>query len=147
MSRAHHRALAEAALAVARRRAERLDEIRAALLQGEEALGAGESNTVAERIPEVVPRKEIPRNDPQHAPREAPAGFEPLRTCPEKLRPRWERRAAVAHAQPMKAVELKCLECCCWSRPEAARCHIRGCPLWALNRRIFGRASEGSGGG
>ncbi len=37
MSRAHHKALAEAALVVGRRRAERLDEIRAALLQGEEA--------------------------------------------------------------------------------------------------------------
>ncbi len=106
--------------------------------EAEEALGAGESNTMPERIPEVAPRKKIPRKAPQHAPREAPAGFEPRQTCPEKLRPRWERRAAVAHAQPMKAIELKCLECCCWSRPEAARCRIPGCPLWALNRRIFG---------
>ena len=85
-------------------------------------------------------REEIEaRKAPQRAPREIAAGFEPLQTCPRELRQRWERRAAAARTQPMKAIELKCLDCAAWDRPEAARCGIRGCPLWALSRRIFGR--------
>ena len=89
-------------------------------------------------MPESV-RKEIEaRNAPQRSPREAAAKFEPLQTCPKKERPRWERRAAVADTQPMRAIELKCLDCSSWSRPEAVRCEIRRCALWAFNRRIFG---------
>ena len=84
-------------------------------------------------------RKEIgARKATQRIPRGIPAGFEPLLTCPKDKRRRWERRAAVADTQPMRAIELKCLDCCAWSRPEAARCETRGCALWALNRRIFG---------
>jgi hypothetical protein len=56
------------------------------------------------------------------------------------------RGAALATEQPLKAIELKCLECCAWSRPEASRCEITGCPLWAMNWRLFGRRDGGSGG-
>ena len=84
-------------------------------------------------------RKEIgARKAPQPASQAAEAGFEPLRTCPKEQRGRWERRAAVAHSQPMRAIELKCLDCAAWYRPEAARCDVTSCPLWAFNRRIFG---------
>ena len=84
-------------------------------------------------------RKEIgARKAPHRAPREVAAGFEPLQTCPKEQRLRWERRAAVAHSQPMRAIELKCMDCVAWYRPEAIRCEIQGCPLWAFNRRIFG---------
>jgi len=84
-------------------------------------------------------RKEIgARKAPQRALRETAVGFEPLKTCPKELRSRWERRAAVADTQPMRAIELKCLDCAAWERPEAVRCEISGCSLWAFNRRIFG---------
>lgn len=63
--------------------------------------------------------------------------FDPLQTAPGKRRPRWDTLAVKAPTQYRAAVELKCLECCAWQRPEAARCEIVGCPLWALNRRIF----------
>jgi hypothetical protein len=91
-----------------------------------------------EPAPQVGSREILPRKPTQRAPRQAAAGFEPLQTCPRELRNRWERRASVAQSQPMRAIELKCLECCAWERSEAARCEIPGCPLWALNRRIFG---------
>lgn len=69
--------------------------------------------------------------------------FSPLQTlprdAPEAKRRRWERLAAKADHQYRAAVELKCLECCAWYRTEAARCTLTGCPLWALNRRIFAR--------
>lgn len=84
-------------------------------------------------------REEIPAGKAtQRLPRAIPAEFEPLQTCPKELRQRWQRRAAVADTQPMRAIELKCLDCAAWYRPEAARCEIRGCALWAFNRRIFG---------
>ena len=87
---------------------------------------------------EPVCQKIDARKAPQRLPREIPTGFEPLQTCPKELRQRWQRRAASAHTQPMRAIELKCLDCAAWYRPEAARCEIRGCALWAFNRRIFG---------
>jgi hypothetical protein len=84
-------------------------------------------------------RKEIgARKAPQRLPRETAARFEPLQTCPKDQRARWEKRASVAGTQPMRAIELKCLGCVAWDRPEAARCDASGCPLWAFNRRIFG---------
>ncbi len=81
-------------------------------------------------------------NAPQEAPGEAEAGFSPLATCPPAARTRFERRAHLAVDQPMRAIELKCLECCGWSRPEATRCEIRGCPLWLMNRRVFKQRLE-----
>ena len=41
---------------------------------------------------------------------------------------------------PIKAIRMKCLECCNWSRPEVARCQIRDCSLWAY--RMGRRPSE-----
>lgn len=69
--------------------------------------------------------------------------FEPLRTLPSGVpgskRRRWGRLADRATTSYRDAVELKCLECCCWERAEAKRCDITGCPLWAVGGRIFGR--------
>ncbi len=79
----------------------------------------------------------------QEAPEAAEAEFQPLATCPPVARTRFERRARLAADQPMRAIELKCLECCGWSRPEATRCEIRGCPLWLMNRRVFKQRSQG----
>jgi hypothetical protein len=78
------------------------------------------------------------RKAPQEPPRPSEPAFDPLQTCPPDERSRYARRAALATEQPLKAIELKCLECCAWSRPEAARCEITGCPLWEMNRRVFG---------
>lgn len=84
-------------------------------------------------------QEEIEAREATHrAPREPPAGFEPLRTCPKDQRGRWERRASRAHDWPMSAITLKCLDCGAWYYAEAKRCEIQGCPLWAFNRRIFG---------
>lgn len=92
----------------------------------------------SDQVSGAAPSEIEPRKATQRTPRAIPAGFDPLETCPEDRRHRWEKRALVAHAQPMKAIELKCLECCAWERPEAARCEIRGCALWAFNQRLFG---------
>lgn len=32
---------------------------------------------------------------------------------------------------PIKAIRLKCLECCCGQANEVKICHISDCPLWA----------------
>ncbi len=66
-----------------------------------------------------------------------PHGFAPRATETKRDRDRYEKTAALAHQQPMKAIKLKCLDCCGWEYEEAKRCEIRTCPLWALNRRIF----------
>lgn len=31
---------------------------------------------------------------------------------------------------PMKAIRLKCLDCCCGNAAEVRRCSILDCPLW-----------------
>jgi len=31
---------------------------------------------------------------------------------------------------PMKAIRLKCMDCCCWQRSEVTRCASVECPLW-----------------
>jgi hypothetical protein len=64
--------------------------------------------------------------------------FQPLRFCPPAARPRFERRAGLAAQHPLRAIELKCLDCCGWDRREAKQCEIASCPLWAMNQRIFG---------
>ena len=74
------------------------------------------------------------------------AGFAPLVTMPkdvpEQKRGRWERLAKRAATQPRAAIELKCLECCAWYRPEVLQCQIAGCALFALSVRIFGRRTN-----
>ena len=86
----------------------------------------------------------VPEVEPRDTP-EAPSStnedeFRPLAMCPEDARSRFERRARLAGDRSMRAaIELKCIDCCGWSRPEAARCEIRTCPLYAMNRRIFGK--------
>ena len=70
-------------------------------------------------------------------------GFQPLAMCPAEERQRYQRRAQLAGEQSMRAaIELKCIDCCGWSRPEAASCEIRTCPLWRMNRRVFGGPPE-----
>lgn len=32
---------------------------------------------------------------------------------------------------PMKAIRLKCLECCCGQSYEVRMCHIKDCALWS----------------
>ncbi len=82
---------------------------------------------------------EIDRSDTPETPSSTnDDDFQPLAMCPEDARSRFERRARLAGDQSMRAaIELKCIDCCGWSRPEAARCEIRTCPLWATNRRVF----------
>ena len=68
--------------------------------------------------------------------------FDPLATMPSDL-PESQKRyyaklAEKAPTQYRSAVKLKCLECCAWDRGEVKRCEVSGCPLWAMNRRIFG---------
>ena len=86
--------------------------------------------------PEIQPQIAL-----QSLPEEADDGFEPLATCPPEERDRWMRRAEKADRQPLKAIEMKCLECSAWDHPVAKACEIRSCPLWAFNRRIFGRVA------
>ena len=66
--------------------------------------------------------------------------FRPIATMPkdvpETKRIRWEKLAKIAD-RAFPAIELHCLDCVCWNRPEAADCQISSCSLWLLNRRIF----------
>ena len=49
-------------------------------------------------------------------------GFRPLAMCPAEARQRYQRRAWLAGEQSMRAaIELKCIDCCGWSRPEGWR--------------------------
>lgn len=74
-----------------------------------------------------------------------PDGFDPLGMAPPKAAKRYEKAAAVAHTQPMKAIKLMCLSCVCWDFGESKRCQIQTCPLWALNRQIFGKRGADDG--
>jgi hypothetical protein len=91
-----------------------------------------------------VPAHPIPCGETERRRRktEPPAGFEPLalmptRDLPPRWKKHWQRLADRAHASPLAAVALHCADCCAWERTEAARCEVRQCALWALNRRIF----------
>lgn len=65
--------------------------------------------------------------------------FDPLATCPPDRRQKYRKRAILAeHGGFRAAIELKCLECCGWDRPEVKRCVIMSCALWGISRRIFG---------
>ena len=52
--------------------------------------------------------------------------FQPLRTLPADVpkghRRYWKKLAAQAHTSYMAAIQLKCLDCAAWNRPEAAHC-------------------------
>ena len=76
------------------------------------------------------------------AARPRPPGFDPLALAPPQAAKRYRKPAERAHRQPLSAIKLMCLECCCWDHTEAKRCEIRSCPLWAQNRRVFGRAKH-----
>ena len=71
------------------------------------------------------------------------SGFQPLSNLPQNVSRRWRKHwlklADQAATSYRAAVELKCLECCAWQRTEARRCESWGCPLWAVNGRIFQR--------
>ena len=74
------------------------------------------------------------------------SGFQPLSNLPQNVPRRWRNhwlkvadRAATSYRA---AVELKCLECCAWQRTEARTCEIRGCPLWAVSKRLFGTSTR-----
>jgi hypothetical protein len=73
-------------------------------------------------------------------------GFQPLsnlpRDVPRRWRDHWLKVADQVNSSYRAAVELKCLDCCAWQRTEVQRCEIRGCPLWAVSQRIFGRSSR-----
>jgi hypothetical protein len=42
----------------------------------------------------------------------------------------------VKRVSPLKAIRLKCLECCAGRSNEVKACHLQDCPLWAYR---FGR--------
>ena len=95
--------------------------------------------------PTRIPTRPFPCGETERRRRktEPPTGFEPLARLPKRdLPPRWKKYwqllADRAHTHPLAAVELHCVDCCGWERTEAARCEVRQCALWALNRRIFG---------
>jgi len=65
-----------------------------------------------------------------------PERYDPLETCPSKIRSRYERTAAKARLGHASAIlKLKCLECVCWEFNEVRKCEIHGCALWAKNRK------------
>jgi hypothetical protein len=92
---------------------------------------------------ELEDLKEEPRKARIGPSSDSEGRFSPLATCPEQSADRFRRRAERAATSYRAAVELKCLECCAWERPEVKRCEIVGCPLWSLSRGIFqpGRAA------
>ncbi len=99
--------------------------------------------------PTKIPAHPIPCGETERRRRnsEPPAGFEPLARLPKRDLPLrwkkyWQRLADRAHTHPLAAVELHCIDCCGWQRAEAARCDVRQCALWALNRRIFGAGAR-----
>ncbi len=68
-----------------------------------------------------------------------PPEFDPMQFATPAARKRWAGYARDAHREPMKAIRLKCLECCGWERSEAKACRITSCALWALSNALFKR--------
>ena len=72
--------------------------------------------------------------------------FNPLGILPADLTPSQKAKAkklGKAAARSYKAaVEMKCMDCVAWYRPEAKNCLITTCPLWAANRKIFKGPTE-----
>jgi hypothetical protein len=93
---------------------------------------------------EIVPSR---REEPAES--DLRSEFQPLSSLPENVPRRWRshwlKLAGLAASSYRAAVQLKCLDCCAWQRTEARRCEIRGCPLWAVSGRIFGRSSRAEG--
>ena len=56
-----------------------------------------------------------------------------------RSRRRWKRLADLAATRSRAAIELKRLDCCAWERPEAVRCEIHACALFALSSKVFHR--------
>ena len=47
--------------------------------------------------------------------------------------------------RPLRAMRVKCLECCCNNSAEVRRCHMTDCPLWPFRMgRNPNRAGMGS---
>ncbi len=94
-----------------------------------------------------APRAEIvPSRREEPAEMDRGSRFQPLfslpQAVPRRWRDHWLKVADRADTSYRAAVELKCLDCCAWQRAEAQRCEIRGCPLWAVRERIFGRSTR-----
>ncbi|MFA5071342.1 MAG: hypothetical protein WC511_03145 [Candidatus Pacearchaeota archaeon] len=41
-----------------------------------------------------------------------------------------ERKKGIGKAKLLKAIQKKCLECCCGVSREVRECCIKDCPLW-----------------
>ncbi len=39
-------------------------------------------------------------------------------------------RKAMSGKSKANALKAKCLDCCCWMRPEITRCTVSDCPPW-----------------
>jgi hypothetical protein len=98
---------------------------------------------------EASSREIVPSRREETAESDLRSEFQPLSSLPENVPRRWKshwlKLASRAASSYRAAVELKCLDCCTWERTEARRCEIRGCPLWAVSRRIFKRSSRSEG--
>lgn len=87
----------------------------------------------------------MPKMKPVDKP-EFASGFRPLdlmpTDAPVKYQRRWRKLAGQAHRSFKGAIELKCIDCCAWDRKEAKECQVKECPLWAINRKIFGDEAQ-----
>lgn len=73
--------------------------------------------------------------------REYAEGFKPLALAPDDVpyaSKMMRLGAAAAKGSYKAACELKCMDCCAWDRKEVVKCEVRECPLWAINRKLFG---------
>ena len=79
--------------------------------------------------------------DNQICPATSAKPFDPLRFASTTHRKRYSRLAKDAETKYRAAVKLHCIECCGWDYKTAKSCSASHCPLWAMNRRIFGSKS------
>ena len=98
---------------------------------------------------EASPGEIVPSRRQEPAETDVRSGFQPLSSLlenvPQRWRSHWLKLGGRAATSYRAAVELKCLDCCAWQRTETRSCEIRGCPLWAVSGRIFGRSSRSEG--
>jgi|ETNmetMinimDraft_26_1059896.scaffolds.fasta_scaffold66915_2 hypothetical protein len=73
-----------------------------------------------------------------------PQNWEPYRDAPAKVQRRFRKQLDRAHREPQVAIKLHCIECMGYSESEPSGCTTRSCPLFAFNRRIFGRRNAGA---
>ncbi len=76
--------------------------------------------------------------DNQIRPATRAESFDPLKFASTTHRKRYSRLAKDAETKYRAAVKLHCIECCGWDYQTAKSCSASHCPLWAMNRRIFG---------